>query len=301
MKALYAFYKSGSDKLDGAEKVLLASIDKSYDLYLKMLALVPQITQYAQERIEIAQNKKLPTFEDLHPNYKFVNNRAVAQIAASHDLEVLVDKKGLGWSKNPEIIKHLYNQLIESDYYKEYMADSEESYKKSVALVQDFYINTVQDNEQLEQLLEDESILWMNDLDFALIMVMRTLDNLRAKQTDISILPKFKSKEDEDFVKKLFRSVIAHYDEYIKYIEQYTRNWDVERIAFMDNLIMATAMAELIEFDTIPVKVTFDEYIEIAKHYSTAGSGVFINGILDKIVKSLTNEGKINKSGRGLI
>ena len=132
-------------------------------------------------------------------------------------------------------------------------------------------------------------------------MVVRTLSDMRAKDTDIELLRKYKNEEDKEFVQKLFRSAILNYNAHLNYIEQYTKNWDVERIAFMDNLIMVAAMAELIEFDSIPVKVTFDEYIEIAKHYSTAGSGTFINGILDKVANSLTKEGKITKSGRGLI
>ncbi len=304
IKALYAYHKSESDKLDLAEKNLMSSIDKSYDLYLKMLSLMPLVAKYAEERIEIAKNKKLPTYEDLNPNCKFINNRVIAQLAASHDLEVLVENKGLGWVKNPEIIKHLYNKLINSEYYQAYMLNSpgeKESYKKDLHLVQDFYINTVQDDELMETLLEEESIQWADDLDYALIMAVRTLSDMRAKDTDIELLRKYKNEEDKEFVQKLFRSAILNYNAHLNYIEQYTKNWDVERIAFMDNLIMVAAMAELIEFDSIPVKVTFDEYIEIAKHYSTAGSGTFINGILDKVANSLTKEGKITKSGRGLI
>ncbi len=301
VKALYAYHKSESNRLDIAEKSLMSSIDKSYELYLRLLALAPAVAEFATERIEIAKNKQLPTYEDLNPNYKFVNNRVIAQLNASGELMALIERKGLGWHKTPEIIRHFYNKLVESDYYQAYMLNPEESFKKSVKLIQDFYINTVQDDELLETLLEEESIEWADDLDYALIMVVRTLSDLKAKDTEVEILRKYKNEDDIEFVKKLFRAAIMNHTSHLNYIEQYTKNWDVERIAFMDNLIMVAAMAELIEFDSIPVKVTFDEYIEIAKHYSTAGSGTFINGILDKIEKSLSAEGRVNKAGRGLI
>ena len=136
---------------------------------------------------------------------------------------------------------------------------------------------------------------------FALIMVVRTLANCRASQTEVPVLPKFKNDDDREFVEELFRRTLVNFDSYMKLVERFTRNWDVERIAFMDNLIMVTAISEMINFESIPVKVSLDEYIEIAKFYSTNGSSTFINGILDKLVASLTEEGKINKSGRGLI
>jgi len=153
----------------------------------------------------------------------------------------------------------------------------------------------------LEEALEEQSILWADDADFAVIMVLRTLDDMRASQTDVPLLPQYKSEDDAVFVKELFRKTLVGYGEYIGYIDKYTSNWDVERIAFMDNLIMAAATAELLSFPSIPIKVTLDEYIEIAKYYSTPGSSVFINGVLDKIVEELTAEGRIRKSGRGLL
>jgi transcription antitermination factor NusB len=153
----------------------------------------------------------------------------------------------------------------------------------------------------LEEVLDEQSILWNDDLGFALIMVTRTLSNMRPSHRDVKVLPKFKSDEDLDFAMELFEKAAVNYDSNLEVIEQFTRNWDIERIAFMDNVIMVTAMAELVSFPSIPVKVTLDEYIEIAKYYSTASSSTFINGVLDKVVTTLTEEGRINKSGRGLI
>ena len=207
----------------------------------------------------------------------------------------------LSWAKYPELVKTLFTQLEQSDYYKKYMASQERSFREDLALVTEFYTRELEESEILENVLDEMSILWNDDLGFALIMVTRTLSNMRPSHVDVKVLPKFKSIEDLDFARELFAKAAVNFDNYQEEIEKYTRNWDVERIAFMDNLIMATAVAELVTFPSIPVKVTLDEYIEIAKFYSTHGSSTFINGILDKIVASFTEQGKINKSGRGLI
>lgn len=301
IKALYAHLKSDADSLMASEKTLVASIDKTYDLYFLMLSLIAELAHYAEQRQELARKKQLPTYEDLNPNRKFVENAVVRLIAQSDAVNDHLAARKLSWAKYPELIKTLYSQLEQSDYYKSYMANAERSWKEDLALVTDFYTRELEECEMLEDVLDEISILWNDDLGFALIMVTRTLSNMRASHTDVKVLPKFKSEEDLDFAMELFEKAAIGYDSNLLQIERFTRNWDVERIAFMDNLIMATAVAELTTFPSIPVKVTLDEYIEIAKFYSTAGSSTFINGVLDKAVASLTEEGKINKSGRGLI
>ena len=301
IKALYAHLKSDADSLMASEKTLVASIDKTYDLYFLMMSLIAELAHYAEQRQELARKKQLPTYEDLNPNRKFVENAVVRLIAQSDAVNDHLAARKLSWAKYPELIKTLYSQLEQSDYYKSYMAHAERSWKEDLALVTDFYTRELEECEMLEDVLDEISILWNDDLGFALIMVTRTLSNMRASHTDVKVLPKFKSEEDLDFAMQLFEKAALGYDSNLLQIEKFTRNWDVERIAFMDNLIMATAVAELTTFPSIPVKVTLDEYIEIAKFYSTAGSSTFINGVLDKAVASLTEEGKINKSGRGLI
>ena len=301
IKALYAHLKSDADSLMASEKTLVASIDKTYDLYFLMLSLIAELAHYAEQRQELARKKQLPTYEDLNPNRKFVENAVVRLIAQSDAVNDHLAARKLSWAKYPELIKTLYSQLEQSDYYKSYMARAERSWKEDLALVTDFYTRELEECEMLEDVLDEISILWNDDLGFALIMVTRTLSNMRASHSDVKVLPKFKSEEDLDFAMELFEKAAIGYDSNLQQIERFTRNWDVERIAFMDNLIMATAVAELTTFPSIPVKVTLDEYIEIAKFYSTAGSSTFINGVLDKAVASLTEEGKINKSGRGLI
>lgn len=301
IKSLYSHFKSGSESLAVSEKNLIYSVNKAYDLYFQMLSLVVDIARYAEERIEIGLKKKLPTEQDLNPNYKFVENLVVAQIADSDKLNDTLQKRRLGWSQHPQLIRHLYNEMVESDYYKAYMEKPSGNYVADLEFVKDFYINTAQDDQILTDTLEEVSIMWCDDLDFSLIMVLRTLDNCRAKQTDISLLPQFKNDDDIKFFKRLFAESAVRYSENLKYIEKFTENWDIERIAYMDNLIMTTAMTELIVFESIPIKVTFDEYIEISKYYSTPGSSLFINGILDKVTNALKADGTITKSGRGLL
>ena len=301
VKALYAHMKSDADSLMASEKMLVTSIDKTYDLYFLLMSLVVEMAQYAEQRQEAAKNKKLPTYEDLNPNRKFVDNAVIRLLAQSDSVNDYLASRKLSWAKYPELVKALYTQLEQSDYYKKYMASQESSFREDLALITEFYTRELEESEILESALDEMSILWNDDLGFALIMVTRTLSNMRASHTDVKVLPKFKSIEDLDFARELFEKAAINYDEYLEMLEEFTRNWDVERIAFMDNVILVTALAELINCPSIPVKVTLDEYIEIAKYYSTPGSSNFINGVLDKVVATLTEQGKIKKSGRGLI
>ncbi len=301
VKALYAHFQSGAESLDVSEKNLAAALDKTYDLYHQMLWLPVEVMRYAEGRIEAGRKKKLPTPEDLNPNTKFIDNLAIRQLESSEKLLSYLSSRRLGWVQYPELIKNLYNSLTASDYYKAYMDSPERSYKEDVGLVENFFLHEAEDNQMLEDVLEEQSILWSDDLDFSLILAIKTLETTKKGQADVSILPKFKNEDDRAFVTQLFRKTVLNFAEYEKYIDTHTRNWDIERIAFMDKVIMATAIAEIMAFESIPVKVTLDEYIEIAKFYSTGGSSNFVNGILDKVVEDLSAENKIVKTGRGLL
>lgn len=301
IKALYAHLKSDSDNMIASEKNMMNSIDKTYDLYFQMMTLPVELAHYAQQRQELAKQKKLPTYEDLHPNTRFIDNAVIRMIADSDTVNDRMAAGKLGWSKYPELIRTLYNQLAATDYFQAYMSASESSFKADAALLATFFEKELQDCPMLDDVLEEQSILWSDDLGFVLTLVIRTISNMRQSHADVKMLPEFKSDEDAEFVKTLFEKTLINYNERLEYIEKFTRNWDVERIVFMDNLIMATAITELVSFPSIPVKVTLDEYIDIAKFYSTPGSSTFINGVLDKIVEALTEEGKLKKTGRGLI
>ena len=301
MKALYAHLKSESDSLAASERSFVTSIDKTYDLYFHMLSLIVEIARYAENRQEMAKQKKLPTYEDLNPNRKFVENSVIALIADSDSVNDYVAAHKLSWAQYPELIKSLFAQLEQSDYYKRYMLSEERSFREDLALVRDFYTTELEDSEALEDVLDEQSILWNDDLGFALIMVERTLSNMRPTHQEVKVVQKFKSEDDLTFAKELFTKAAINFAENTTLIEKFMSNWDVERIAFMDNVILALAVTELTSFPSIPVKVTLDEYIEISKYYSTPGSSNFINGILDRVVAHLNAEGRIKKSGRGLL
>lgn len=300
IKALFAHIKAGAENMMASEKNLMASVDKAYDLYFQIITLPVEVARYAEQRQELAKQKKLPTFEDLNPNTKFVDNAVIRIIANSDAVNDRIAARKLGWQRYPELIRTLYTQLLDSDYYKEYMRREERSFDEDKQLVETFF-KEIQNCDALDDALEEISILWTDDLPYIIMMILRTLSGLRASHTEIRVPAKFKSEEDPEFVKTLFEKALVNYNAYQDYIEKFTANWDVERIVFMDNLIIGTAMAELTSFPSIPVKVTLDEWIEISKYYSTPGSSTFINGVLDKIVASLTEEGRIKKSGRGLI
>lgn len=299
-KNLYAHLKSGSTNLMVSEKNLIASIDKAYDLYLQMMSLIVDVARYAENRIEIAKQKKLPTYEDLNPNRRFVDNAVINLITNAESVSDAIATRKLSWSHYPDTVKEIYNRMIESDYYKSYMSASICTFTDDKKFVEAFY-TSLEEDEALANTLDEISLLWNDDLSFALYMVIRTVSSIKQSHTDIKLLPKFKSEEDLDFACTLFRKSLVQYEDNQDIVDKYTSNWDVERIAFMDNLIISIAIAELTNFESIPVKVTLDEWIDIAKYYSSPTSSNFVNGVLDKIVAELTESGRIKKSGRGLL
>lgn len=300
VKALFAHLKSDADNMIASEKTLVASVEKAYDLYFQIITLPVEIAEYARQRQELARKKNLPTFEDLNPNTKFVDNAVIRIIANSDAVNDRIAARKLGWGQYPELIRTLYNQLLESDYYKEYMHSAEHSLDEDRRLLERFF-EELQNSDALEDVLEEMSILWNDDLAYVVVMIQRSLASLRPSHTEIKVPAKFKSEEDPAFIRTLFEKTLIHHTRNMDYIEKFTANWDLERIVFMDNLILSCAMTELTECPSIPVKVTLDEWIEISKYYSTPGSSTFINGVLDKIVASLTEENRIRKAGRGLI
>lgn len=299
-KALYAHLQSDADNMIATEKNLMASIDKAYDLYFQLLTLPEALVKYASERQEIAKQKKLPTFEDLNPNTKFIDNQVIRTISVTDAINDRVAKQKLSWANYPELIRAIYQQFSDTPFFKSYMIRDERSFEEDRMLVDKLY-DLVADLPALDEALEEMSILWADDLPFILMMIQRTLSNMRPSHKELRISEKFKSEEDPQFVKTLFEKSLIHHNEYQQYVERFTANWDLERIVLMDTLILTLAMTELIHFSSIPVKVTMDEWIEISKYYSTPGSSNFINGVLDKIAASLTEEGRIQKFGRGLI
>lgn len=302
LQSLYAFYTTGREDVNRSEKEMHHNIEKSYDLYHYLLLLMVDVLLYAESRIELARNKRVPTTEDLNPNTRFIDNRLLDQLRNNEPLLRYVDQRKLNWADHPELIREIHTRLLESDEYRNYMEGPAPGYAEDKKLIVFIYTHLIFSSERLDSIMEEQSIYWNDDLEFIMNMIVKTFRKFSEKDNEFKgLLPLYKEKEDRDYVVKLFRQSILHRDEYVEYIKSNTRNWDLERIAFMDILIMQMALAELSAFPSIPVKVTLNEFLEIAKFYSTSKSNVFINGVLDKVVLQMREEKKIRKSGRGLI
>jgi transcription antitermination protein NusB len=303
MQVLYAYYKSDErGQINKFEKQLFHSIDKTYELYFLMFLLILDLSKYAESRIELAKNKKRPTDEDLHPNTKFINNRFIRQLAVNNQLNKFIAEKGISWVNEPELVKNLFTRIADTQYFKQYMASDIDTYDWDKKLITKMLSEDILNFEPLYHALEEQSIFWNDDIDFTISMVIKTVKAFKQSDAEFAqLMPLFKNEDDMNFAKTLFRKSILQKDEHIKIIDSFTMNWDVERIAFMDILIMQIAITELVEFPSIPVKVTLNEFIEISKYYSTTKSSTFINGVLDKIIHKLKEDKKIVKQGRGLI
>ena len=298
-KALYAHLKSNSD-IRVSEKNLVESIDKAYDLYFQMMSFVVEVANYAENRIELNKQKKLPTYEDLNPNRRFVDNPVIHLIANSDSVNDVLASRKLSWSQHQDAVKDVYNRLVEAEFYQKYMSASINTFTNDRKFVEDFF-QWLEEDEALAEVVTEMSLLWADDYGFALYLAIRTVQHLKASHTDVKVLPKFKSEDDLEFATTLFFKALAQYADNQEIVDRYSKNWDVERVVFMDSLIISIAIAELTEFESIPVKVTLDEWIDIAKYYSSPTSSTFVNGVLDKIVAEFKESGRINKSGRGLL
>ncbi len=302
LQICYAYFKSSEQSMNQTEKELFFSIQKSYDLYHYLLLLIIDIAGYAESRIDLARQKRMPTKEDLNPNTRFIDNRLIKLLSENQDLKIYLKEQKLSWVNSPELIKNLYNEIRESELYNDYMTKESSGFNEDKKFISNVYSKIIVNFEPLHQSLEEQSIFWNDDVDFVIGMIIKTLRSFKAISDEtVELMPLFKDNEDKDFVKKLFRKAILNHKEYEELIAKFIKNWDVERVAFMDIVVMSLAVSEMVEFPEIPVKVSLDEYIEIAKYYSTEKSNIFINGILDKIVEHLKENGKIKKTGRGLI
>lgn len=299
---LYAYYSTDEKSINNAEKELFISLQKAYDLYHFLFSLLPEIADYANERIEIKKRKHQPTYEDLHPNTKFVSNQVIEQVRNNRQLISYLDQKKLHWKEHPELIKELYLLMTESEVYKEYMADPTRSYLNDRKFIEKLFNKVILISEELYNVLEELNIYWNDDVDFVISMIVKTIKRFNElTDSEQRLMPMFKDEEDRDFAKDLFRRAIINHEELRELIDAHSKNWDVDRIAFMDILIMQLAITEFLFFPSIPTKVSLNEYIELSKFYSTEKSRNFINGILDKTLKDLKEEGRIQKAGRGLI
>ena len=302
LQICYAYLKSSEQSINQAEKELFFSIQKSYDLYHYLILLILDVVNFAESRIELAKQKKIPAQEDLNPNTKFIDNKLIKLLNDNYELKKYLNDQKLSWVNYPELIRNLYNEIRESELYENYMLSDSNGFNEDKKFISNVFSKIIINHEPLYQNLEEQSIFWNDDVEFVIGMIIKSFRSFKASSDEnVKLMSLFKNEEDKDFVKRLFRKTVLNHKENEELISKFIKNWDVERIAFMDIIVMSLAIAEMTEFSEIPVKVSLDEYIEIAKFYSTQKSNIFINGILDKIVEHLKKEGIIKKAGRGLI
>jgi transcription antitermination protein NusB len=301
VQVLYSHFSDDNIRMEQSEKEYNFSIKKAYDLYHYLFTLLINVVDYSRERIELARQKNIPSYEDLNPNNRFINNRVVKIIENSSSLSDYLKHNKLSWVDYPEIIKKLYQKISEKDYFQKYMGGSEPDFKMDKKLILDIFSQEFEDWDFLYQILEEQSIFWNDDIEFVLSMIIKTIESFEDENSDGKLMALYKNDDDREFGKLLLRKSITNFSEYKNIIDKFTKNWEIERIALMDILIMVAALSEIVEFPSIPVKVTLNEYIDIARFYSTSKSNEFVNGILDRIVNDFKSENKIIKTGRGLI
>lgn len=303
LQSLYAYYQSNADDLFPHEKQLFEAIERIYDLYIYLLLTFPELKAKGEYRIEENKKKIRPTEEDLNPNRKFVDNRLIDLIEGHPALHAESENRKVNWigAVEQELFRKMYLSVRESEVYFEYMNNEADSFEDDKAFLVQLFKTDIANYQGLYDYFEDKNIHWIDDIDLACSMVIKTLKSFKEEGNN-SILSLYKEDDDErDFVRNLFRQTIQREKETLVLIDELTKNWELDRIAKMDILLMKMAITELQVFNNIPVKVTLNEYIEIAKFYSTPKSNVFINGVLDKAILRLEKDGKIQKIGRGLI
>ncbi|WP_299007336.1 transcription antitermination factor NusB [uncultured Tenacibaculum sp.] len=301
MQSVYAMQQSHSDDLVKEEKFLKHSIQKMYDLYVLNLQLLVEVQKLARKRIELSKKKILATKEELNPNTKFIDNKLLNQLNESVSLEGYVELNKLNyWDLDDEYVKILLDELQKSDIYKKYMDTVEDSFNVDRAFIIDFFREIVAPNEKIADYFEDKMISWVDDIPFVNTWVLKTLNKQKANKPFI-LGSLYKDNEDQAFVSNLFNKTVLNQHKYEEDIKEKTPNWEADRIADIDMIIIKMAITEFLHFPSIPSRVSINEYIELAKDYSTNKSGYFINGVLDKLAKDYLSSNKMVKIGRGLL
>lgn len=303
MQALYALHQSENPDLLKEEKFLNASTAQMYDLYLILIDLLVEIHAHAKDILERSQQKMLATESDKNPNLKFVNNPVLIKLSENELLQKELKKAKLNnWRLDSEYVVLLYNALLESDFYADYMASASADFKQDRDFVIDFFTEIVAPNDKLYDYLEDYRLTWVDDLPVVNTTIVKRLGKLKPNSPESTILPKlYKDEEDRQFAKDLLLRTARNDEEYEAEILGNTPNWDQDRIAALDKILIKMALCEFLRFSSIPVKVTINEYLELSKEYSTPKSSIFVNGVLDRLVKKYKKDNRLNKAGRGLI
>jgi N utilization substance protein B len=284
------------------QKFLQKSMEEMYDLFLLKLSLLVEIKNRAEDFIEKSSKKHLATDEDKDPNLKFVQNELILKIESSDKLNELLQDRHLNhWKQDDEYVSIIWNQLKESEVYKEYLTTRNSSFKEDKDFVVQIFKEIVAPNDKLYEYLEDKKLTWLDDLPIVNTTILKLLKKVKPTEESIEVPKLFKNLDDKEFANELFTKTLLNQEKFEEDIEGKTPNWDRERIAELDAVLLKMAICEFLKFPSIPVKVTINEYLEIAKEYSTPKSSIFINGILDKLSKEYRDAKKLNKMGRGLM
>jgi N utilization substance protein B len=296
IQIVYAYYQKGNNDLRIAENELLLSLRRSYDLYHYLLLLIVEVTRMYEHLIEMRRNKYRPTDEDKNPDMRMLNNRLAAQIADNEELRKYNREHGILWTDDRDFVRKVMDMIVKSGIYREYLK-TKDNYEADRDFWRHVFKRLIPNNAFIEDYLEEKSIYWNEDIDIVESFVLKTIKRFdESAGSRQSLIPMFNSDGDYDYVIKLFRQTLLHGEEYRQRIDRHMKNWETERVANMDLIIMQVALAEIMNFPSIPVSVTLNEYIDVARYYSTPKSGVFINGVLDSIIEELKNENLLIKS-----
>ena len=291
----YAYYQNGNKNIDSAEKELLFSLSKAYDLYNYLLSLIVGITHESRRHLEVAQSRAQREGAAM-PSQKFAYNRFAMQLEENRMLNEFMETQKKDWKDQPEFLKKIYTQIADSQIYKDYMESTDDSYAADRELWRKLYRTLIENNSDLDALLEEQSLYWNDDKDVVDTFVLKTIKRFEEKNCDKQeLLPEYDSEEEKDYARKLFRATILNANDYQRMMTEASQNWDFSRLAYMDVIIMQIAIAEMMTFPSIPVSVTINEFVELAKFYSTPRSAGYINGMLDAIARHLINTGKMFK------
>lgn len=303
MQTIYAFKGSESDDFSKDQKFLLYSIDNMYQLYLLLIALLIEVQKRAENDLRKKQNKHLATHEDKNPNRKFVDNKLLNFLKKNINLQNKFEAYSISnWSLDSEYVDLIFKEIIVSDFYNEYMKSNEGTFKEDKDFIVAVFKDIVAPNDKLYDYLEDKNLTWLDDLPTVNTTILKLLRKAKETSTEHHFTPRlYKDADDKQFAIDLFRKTLLKSSVIKKTIEDKTKNWESDRIATVDYVLLQMAVCELNSFPSIPTKVTINEYLEISKEYSTPKSSVFINGILDKLVKEYEATGTLNKIGRGLM
>jgi N utilization substance protein B len=308
LQALYAYFVSDSIEITVGEKNMLRSIEKIYELITYQLSFIQAIAKLAEVRIEDGKKKFYPTEAELNPNTKFIENKFLKQLSENRDYIRKVNAYRINWSDEAEIIRKKYVEIAGSDAYQNYMNSGKDSYEEDKAFILKIFKEFTAYYPSLCTFYEEKDIYWADDIDTANALVFKIIKGYKESFDEFETFPslynvdgKLDADEDKKFLVQLYRKTILKSEEYETLISEKTSNWEIDRIAAMDILLIKMAITEFLEFSSIPVKVTLNEYIELSKYYSTPKSRIFINGILDKMIADLKKQNLLVKTGRGLI